>query len=113
MENRFVLALVLSALILIVYSYFFAPKPVTDQNQQAQQTQQTQQPGPVPSVNPAPTAPAPLPAAETGPAREITVKNNLWTANFTSRGALGKEWTLLQMPNGKILRAEDRSDLKL
>ncbi len=89
MDNRTVIAVVLSFLIIVGYQFLFPsqqpivpePKPALEKKNDA-----------------APVAAPAQPVAETITAdeREITVENDLYKAVFTSRGGTIKSWTIKQ-----------------
>jgi YidC/Oxa1 family membrane protein insertase len=120
MEKRLLAAIGASVLVLVVYSFFFAPtpKPGPDQAQQPQQTAQNQ-PGTASNIAPTPVPSTPLPPpTESKPARTILVTAGLWHGNFTTKGGLAKDWTLEKLPStkelkGRDLKSEDGSSLTL
>jgi len=87
MDNRTVIAVVLSFLIIVGYQFLFpAQQPeVPEQKQPAQQ--QAPEAAPV-------AAPKPLSETVAADEREITVENSLFRAVFTSRGGTIKSWTV-------------------
>jgi len=88
MDNRTVIAVVLSFLIIVAYQFLFpAPQtPVPEQKQPVQKKAEETQTA----------AAAPKPVAESVAAdeREITVETDLYKAVFTSRGGTIKSWTV-------------------
>jgi len=97
-QGRFLIAAVLSLLVLFGWQYFFAPKkPAGDANTNAN----------VAAANPAPAAPAPTqaPAPEqvqqalpvtpdNTPARTITISSPLYEVKIDSKGALATSWII-------------------
>jgi len=106
MEKRLVLFLILSAVIFIGWSYFFAPHPETPrQNGKAALT--TPSPSPSVAVTPEsqtqPTVGVATPAATQAELRQIKVKSDHWVANLSNRGGVLTEWTMTQFPDGKAI----------
>jgi len=106
MEKRLVLFLILSAVIFIGWSYFFAPHPETPrQNGKAALT--TSSPSPSVAVTPEsqtqPTVGVATPAATQAELRQIKVKSDHWVANLSNRGGVLTEWTMTQFPDGKAI----------
>ncbi|MCA1590530.1 MAG: membrane protein insertase YidC, partial [Acidobacteria bacterium] len=100
-QYRFLLAAVMSILVLFGWSYFFAPtRPVDNANTQANtNTATTSQPAPVqPAPNAQPVQPAPpiAPAADAVPNRSITIKSPLYEVTLDSRGAVATSWIILK-----------------
>jgi YidC/Oxa1 family membrane protein insertase len=106
-QSRFLIAAVLSMIVLFGWSYFFAPKkPAGDANTNANANvaaTNTAQPAP------APTTQAPTPQTETAtatpdttPARTITIKSPLYQVTLDSKGAVATSWLILrnQSPKG-------------
>ncbi|NJD56837.1 MAG: membrane protein insertase YidC [Nitrospirae bacterium] len=87
MDNRTVIAVVLSFLIIVGYQFLF-PAPQTPAPEQKQAVQK--------KAEETPPAAAPGPVAETVAAdeKEVTVENDLYKAVFTSRGGTVKSWTV-------------------
>lgn len=96
MDNRTLLAIALSMVILLGFQYIFSktaapPPPAADRPAApAPAPQQRETPAPAPSG----AAAARPPAASAAPEKEVTVENNLYTAVFTSRGGTIKSITL-------------------
>ena len=99
-QSRFLIAAVLSMVVLFGWSYFFAPKPPpADPNTTAAANTNTNTATPAP----APTAQAPTqPVAaqpvtpDTTPNRKITIKSRLYEVTLDSKGALATSWILLK-----------------
>ena len=98
-QSRFLIAAVLSFVVLIGWSYFFAPtKPAGDQantnTNSAVETaaQPTATPVPAPTATPTPAAEV----ADTTPARSITIKSRLYEVTFDSKGAVATSWIILR-----------------
>jgi YidC/Oxa1 family membrane protein insertase len=97
-QSRFLIAAALSMVVLLGWSYFFAPKPTDNANANvnsnvaansntAQTTPQTQQ------------TPAPQPIATTPdntPNKVLTIKTPLYQAKLDSKGALATSWVLVK-----------------
>ena len=89
MDNRTVIAVVLSFLIIVGYQFLFpAQQPNTPE----------QKPGLEKKIDAAPPAVPAKPVIETAAAdeKEIMVENNLYKVVFTSRGGTIKSWTIKQ-----------------
>jgi YidC/Oxa1 family membrane protein insertase len=103
-QQRFVLALVASAAVLILWSYLFPPvKPPLNANANAQPSasgspQPTAQPTAQSklSVTPAtaPTSPSPAPAVDNTPPRKLHIVTPLYEATLDTRGAVATSWIL-------------------
>ncbi|HSP61600.1 MAG TPA: membrane protein insertase YidC [Pyrinomonadaceae bacterium] len=105
-QQRFVLALVASAAVLILWSYLFPPvKPPqpnanANANANAQPSAPPGSPQPTaqskPSVTPAtaPAAPSPAPAVDNTPQRKLHIVTPLYEATLDTRGAVATSWIL-------------------
>ena len=112
-QYRFLIAGVLSLIVLFGWSYFFAPKKpapdantaananaaATNANTTAANTQQ-------PAATPTPQAPQPQPetvaaAPDTTPNRLITIKTPLYEVKLDTKGAVATSWILLQNKSPK------------
>ena len=85
MEKRTLLAIALSLAILLIYQYFFlktTPPPVTEKPVAEKGAVQESAKPPMPSTQS--VASVPVPAVVAGPAKEVTVDNELMTAVFLS-----------------------------
>src|SRR6266480_6458552 len=114
-QQRFVLALVASAAVLILWSYLFPPaKPPLNANANANANTQPSAPGSPqptsqttaqakPSVTPAtaPAAPSPAPAVDNTPQRKLHIVTPLYEVTLDTRGAVATSW---------IVRRVRRSD---
>jgi len=95
MEKRTLIAVVLSIVILVGWSYFFQPKQTPQQPAPVEQTKPVEKAGTETAVSePAPQIPGqtPLPADETG--SDVTVETDLYKAVFSTKGATVKSWQL-------------------
>src|SRR5215475_14127956 len=106
MEKRLILFLVLSAVIFIGWSRFFAPQPETPRpGDKAALTT----PSPSASVAVTPESPKqPSPALSTQPVtqaepRQIKVKTDYWVATLSNKGGAVTEWTMTRFPDGKAI----------
>jgi YidC/Oxa1 family membrane protein insertase len=109
METRTILAVVLSILVFLIFTFLgqhYGPKPpaqapqTTEQAQTAEQTPSTEQAKPAPT----PSAPQPVskpqaaapvaPAKPSSPAREVVVETDLYRAVFSEQGASLKSFEL-------------------
>lgn len=116
-NSRFILFLVLSALIFLGWSYandklFPQQKPKPGNAPSSANSQSTQAPVPVSSPvavaaasGQSPNAPlvATLPITE---ARDIKVVSDLWQAVFSNTGAVLNEWKMVKLADGKLLDAD-------
>ena len=87
MDNRTVIAVVLSFLVIVAYQFLFPSQPPkVPEQKQAVPHQATEAPAAAPAK----------PVAETAAAdeKEITVENELYKAILTSRGGTIKSWTI-------------------
>jgi YidC/Oxa1 family membrane protein insertase len=108
-QQRFIVALVASAAVLILWSYLFPPvkPPLPNANANANANAQlaaqgspqpTSQPTAQskPSVTPAtaPATPSPAPAVDNTPQRKLHIVTPLYEATFDTRGAVATSWIL-------------------
>src|SRR5438067_11975490 len=114
-QQRFMLALVFSAAVLIAWNYLFPPvkppQPNANANQQAAQasTQASTQASPQAVAQPSASATAPpataqaaaspTPAPETVPQRKIRVVTPLYDVTFDTRGAVATSWIVTRNKN--------------
>jgi YidC/Oxa1 family membrane protein insertase len=107
-QTRFLIAAVLSMVVLFGWSYFFAPKkPVDNANANVAANTNTAPatPVPAPSTQATPTqaqTTAPVAPVDTTPARTITIKSPLYEVTLDSKGAVATSWIILknQSPKG-------------
>jgi YidC/Oxa1 family membrane protein insertase len=101
-QFRFLIAAVLSMVVLFAWSYFFAPQkpPAENANTAAANTNTAQQPEATPVPQPQPAQqPAPETASLTPdatPNRTITIKSPLYEVKLDSRGAIATSWIILK-----------------
>jgi YidC/Oxa1 family membrane protein insertase len=100
MQTRTIVAVVLSFLVFLVFTYVgqhYGPKPAEQtpapQTAAPAQPAEPAQPAPAPGPKPQATTPA-APAAPSRPAREVVVETDLYRAVFTERGAGLKSFQL-------------------
>jgi YidC/Oxa1 family membrane protein insertase len=105
-QQRFIIALTLSAAVLILWNYVFPPaKPPQNANVNAntQQVSPSPQPSsqPAASVTPAPiqATQSPAPAADNVPQRKLRVVTPLYEATFDTRGAVATSWIITRNKN--------------
>ena len=108
MEKRLILFLILSAVIFIGWSHFFAPKPETPPlgGKTASTAPST---SPSATVTPETKMQAP-PVVSTQPAtqaepRQIKVITNYWNATLSNKGGVVTHWTMTRFPDGKAIDA--------
>jgi len=98
-EKRALLAGVLSLLVIVAWSYFFAPKP---KPQPPATSPAATQPAPQPGTQPGPPAPAQVKAAPpasrqakaAAEEKTIVVENGLYRVELSNRGAVVRSWVL-------------------
>ncbi len=91
MEKRTLFAIILSIIVLIVWSYFFTPKQVPKKAETTEQPQIQEEPSPEIKVE-LPTQPLKEPESITG--EDVIVETDLYKAVFSTKGAVIKEWEL-------------------
>ena len=110
-QTRFLLAIVLSVIVLFGWTYFYAPKkPADDANANVAANSNTAQPAqttaPQQTQAQAPTQP-PQPVTstpDTTPNRTVTIRTPLYEVKLDSRGAVATSWIILRNKSPK----EDR-----
>ena len=116
-QFRFLIAAVLSMVVLLGWSYFYAPtKPASNSNTAANTTANSEQPAAQPTT--APLAPASTPqttavSPDTTPSRSITIKSPLYEVTLDTKGAVATSWILLRnvSPMGDVpIYADGSSD---
>src|SRR5712692_393027 len=106
-QQRFVLALVASAAVLILWSYLFPPvkPPQPNANANVQPVAQgspqpTSQPTAQSTPNTTPTpAPSPAPAVDNTPQRKVRIVTPLYEVTFDTRGAVATSWIIKKNKN--------------
>ena len=97
-QQRFILALVASAAILIIYNYLFPPaKPPQNANanvQQAASPSASPSPQAFATATPAQAAGSPVPTPESVPQRKLRIVTPLYEAVFDTRGAVATSWII-------------------
>jgi len=99
-QSRFLIAAVLSLLVLFGWSYLFPPKkpPVTDDANVAANSNTSQATTPQTAPTAQPLAPAPVePQAMTAddtPNRTITISSPLYEVKLDSKGAVATSWII-------------------
>ena len=104
-QQRFILALVASAAVLILWNYLYPPVKPPQPNVNAN-SQQTAQVSPQPTTQTTPTprpvqspSQVPVPAPDTTPQRKIHIVTPLYEATFDSRGAVATSWIVKKNKN--------------
>src|SRR6266487_4041430 len=104
-QQRFILALVASAAVLILWNYLYPPVKPPQPNVNAN-NQQTAQASPQPTSQTTPTpqpvqaaSQVPAPAPDTSPQRKIRLVTPLYEATFDSRGAVATSWIVKKNNN--------------
>lgn len=99
-QSRFLIAAVLSMVVLFGWSYFFAPtKPPADSNSNSVAEANTAQPQATQGTQPTPVQPVQVPVAASTdaiPNRSITIKSPLYEVTLDSKGAVATSWILLR-----------------
>src|SRR2546427_6861678 len=105
-QQRFILALVASAAVLILWNYFFPgvkpPQPNANANSQATATaspQASAQPTASATPTPSPLAQSPSPTPDTVPQRKVRIVTPLYEATFDTRGAVVTSWIVKKNKN--------------
>ena len=107
---RFLIAAVLSMVVLFGWTYFFAPtKPASNSNtEQAASNTNAVQPANTVAATPAPTQASTLPigdksvpAPDTTPSRSIVIKSPLYEITLDAKGAVATSWILLKNKSPK------------
>jgi YidC/Oxa1 family membrane protein insertase len=115
MDNKTILAVTLSLMVLIGWSILFQKEPVPKKQPAPQEVKgQTAADKPVEVKEPAPPVYSEIPAAPSAPAtetfqgeKEIKVETGLFSAVFTTRGATLKKWVINEKrywDNGKPIQ---------
>ena len=97
-QSRFIIAAVLSLVVLLAWSYFYAPtKPPVNSNT-AEVANANTAPQPAATVAPVQQQPQQSVAAtpDTTPNRTITIKSPLYEVTLDSKGAVATSWILLR-----------------
>ena len=104
-QQRFILALVASAAVLILWNYLYPPVKPPQPNANAN-SQQIAQGSPQPTTQATPTpqpvqsaSQVPAPAPDTTPQRKIRIVTPLYEATFDSRGAVATSWIVKKNKN--------------
>ncbi|MDQ3798853.1 MAG: membrane protein insertase YidC [Acidobacteriota bacterium] len=110
-QQRFLVAAVLSLLVLTVWSYFFAPEKPKDNANTAANVAVTNTPAPGNAQQPAQPAPAAVVnVPDNVPNRVITIKSPLYEVKLDAKGAVATSWILIKNVHDqheKILFAND------
>ncbi|HLM02847.1 MAG TPA: membrane protein insertase YidC, partial [Pyrinomonadaceae bacterium] len=115
-QQRFLVAAVLSLLVLTVWSYFFAPEKPRDNANTAANVATTNAPAPSQTAQnqtavPAATAPVNIP--DNVPNRVITIKSPLYEVKLDAKGAVATSWILVKNVNEqheKVLFSNDSTE---
>lgn len=112
-QHRFILALVASAAVLILWNYFFPPPKPPQPNANANaNVQQAASPSASPSAlasvsvtpTPAQAAASPAPTPDNLPQRKLRIVTPLYEVTFDTRGAVATSWILrkVKKPDGSL-----------
>jgi len=106
-QERFIIALVISAVILFGWTYFFPgkqPEPVNPNTPGTTQPTPTPQPTAQPPATPTPATATETPTQDNTPHRRVHVETPLYKVTLDSQGAVATSWILLKNRNtGKSL----------
>ncbi len=99
MQKRFILALLISTAILIVWTYLFPVKPTQpNNNSNTQQAANSPTPAQQPESTPSQSQQQPQPqteaAADTTPQRKIIIKSPLYEAELNTQGVVATSWVI-------------------
>jgi YidC/Oxa1 family membrane protein insertase len=107
MEKRLILFLILSAVIFIGWSHFFAPKPETPIQGGPGGGVASTAPTTAPTIaitpesqKPSPPVVSTQPATQAEP-RLIKVKTDYWDTTLSNKGGVVTDWTMTRFPDGK------------
>src|SRR6185436_14977820 len=101
-QKRFILALVLSSVILFAWSYFYPvkqPQKPQTETPASQATPDTTQASSSPTQNQQASNSSPVVSQATAPQRRITVDTPLYTVKFDSHGAEPVSWVIKKNKN--------------
>jgi YidC/Oxa1 family membrane protein insertase len=98
MEKRTLIAIVLSILVLVVFSYLMPQKPARKPVVPAEEVELEQKKEPEPPAQEEIAIPVPAPEI-VSKERAIRVENNLFSAVFTTRGGTIQQWELKKYPD--------------
>jgi YidC/Oxa1 family membrane protein insertase len=93
-QSRFLIAAVLSMMVLFGWQYFFAPKPKPTDNTNTQVANTAT--APTPEAQATPQAQTAAVTPDSVPNRTITIKSPLYEVKLDSKGALATSWVLLK-----------------
>lgn len=95
-QLRFLIAAVLSLLVLFGWSYFFAPKKTVNDNSNTAQTTATATPVPI-TQTPQPAQNQAVAATpDNTPGKTLTIKSPLYQVKIDSKGAVATSWVLIK-----------------
>ena len=97
MEKRTLLAVILSLIVLVGWSFLFQKKPVPPKTMPSKEAPSPLMPGPMiekKAEQPPVQAPREYPVAEDTEAIDVTVETDLYKAVFSTKGAIIKYWEL-------------------
>src|ERR1035437_5519882 len=97
-QSRFLIAAVLSLVVLFAWSYFYAPtRPASNANTANTNTAAATTPQPTPTAQPQTKSEvAASTAPDTTPNRSITIKSPLYEVTIDSKGALATSWIIVK-----------------
>ncbi|MBI5676530.1 MAG: membrane protein insertase YidC [Nitrospirae bacterium] len=95
MEKRTLIAVALSIVILVGWSYFFQPKPVPQKPASVEQTKPAEKSQTDQALSvPAPQNPEQISLTADSSGSDVTVETDLYKAVFSTKGAIVKSWQL-------------------
>ncbi|MGD9588718.1 MAG: membrane protein insertase YidC [Pyrinomonadaceae bacterium] len=96
-QSRFLIAALLSMVVLFAWSYFFAPTKPPENSNTAATAANTAETLPAQApAQPAPVPQAPASAPDNIPARTVRIKSPLYDVTLDSKGAVATSWILLR-----------------
>ncbi|HSI89333.1 MAG TPA: membrane protein insertase YidC [Pyrinomonadaceae bacterium] len=94
-QSRFLIAAVLSMVVLFAWSYFFTPR-APEGNANANTATAEQAAAPAPAETPAAPTEQPSEVQDNVPQREIVIRSPLYEVKLNSKGAVATSWVLLK-----------------
>ena len=94
-QSRFLIAAVLSMVVLFAWSYFFTPR-APEGNANANTAAAEQAAAPAPAETPAAPTEQPSEVQDNVPQREIVIRSPLYEVKLNSKGAVATSWVLLK-----------------
>jgi YidC/Oxa1 family membrane protein insertase len=110
-QKRFIIWIIISTAIFLIWSYFFTPPP--KQNTNVGSTESSQQASPTPQPN-RPEQQSPQPIVQNAPQRTLTISTPLFEVKFDSQGGVATSWIVKKnRKTDKPLHGADKKPLEL